>query len=239
MRDREPKIAAATIFILILVWFEGGIEPTHDFAGSSIGGILALTGTFLLLTPLFFSVIKRINFVKTIAVRHIPIRTLLVWHIYAGFAGTILVLLHTGHKFNSVLAASLMALTLTVVFTGVMGRYLQRQIGDDVRSKRKLLDQLYVEYDGVSTHSNMATEYYGQDLIIDRTSPTKIGANVVVNVVNLVSSIADVEFAITSRETLKQWFTIWYRAHITLSIGMYLLLILHIWSGIHFGLRWF
>ncbi len=238
MRDREPKIATATIFILILVWIGGGIDPSHDFAGSALGGVLALAGTFLLLTPLFYLVIKRIDFVKTIAVRHIPMRTMLIWHIYAGFVGTILVLLHTGHKFSSVLAATLTALILTVVLSGVIGRYLQRQIGDDVRSKRKLLNQLYKEYDSVSARSNMATESHGQNFIIDRTSPNTIGTNVVVNVVNLVSSIADVESAITSRETLKQWFTIWYRVHITLIIGMYLLLFFHIWSGIHFGLRW-
>ena len=238
MRDREPKIAAATIFILLLVWIGGGIDPSHDFAGSAVGGILALAGTFLLLTPLLFLVIKRIDFVKTIVVRHIPMRTILIWHIYAGFVGTVLVLLHTGHKFSSVLAASLTVLTLAVVFSGVIGRYLQRQIGDDVRSKRKLLNQLYEEYESVSTRSNMAAEYNGQDFNTDRIAPNTIGTYLVVNIVNLVSSIADVESAITSRETLKQWFTIWYRAHIILIIGMFLLLILHIWSGIYFGLRW-
>ncbi len=238
MNEREPLIAAATIYLLLLVWIGGFLAPSHDFAGSALGGALALTGTFLLLMPLTFVAIKRIDIVKTVVVRHIPMRTILIWHIYAGFLGTILILLHTGHKFSSVLAASLTAFTLLAVFSGVIGRYLQRQIGDDVRSKRKLLNQLYEEYDSVSARSNMATEYNGQDFNIDRTAPNTIGTYLVVNIVNLVSSIADVESAITSRETLKQWFTIWHRAHITLMIGMFLLLILHIWSGIHFGLRW-
>ncbi len=248
MRDREPIIAAATIFILLLVWFEGIIEPSHEFAGSALGGVLAITGTFLMLTPLLFPVIKRIDSIKTMVVRHIPMRMILIWHIYAGFLGTILVLLHTGHKFNGVLAASLTAFTLLAVFSGVIGRYLQRQIGDDVRDKRKLLNQLYEQYDSVSARSNLTPEFPGQfsppenratSLVGDRTSPITIGAITVANVVRLVSSIADVESAITARETLKQWFTIWYRAHITLIIGMYLLLTLHIWSGVHFGLRWF
>jgi len=248
MRDREPIIAAATIFILLLVWIAGIIEPSHDFAGSALGGVLAITGTFLLLMPLSFIAIKRIDIVKTVVIRHIPMRTLLLWHIYAGFLGTILILLHTGHKFSSVLAASLTAFTLIVVFSGVIGRYLQRQIGDDVRGKRKLLNQLYEEYDSVSAHSNVATEFEAPinppekripSFVRDRTSSITIGTNTVVNVVNLVSSIADVESAITARESLKQWLAIWYRVHIILIIGMYLLLILHIWSGIHFGLRWF
>jgi hypothetical protein len=239
MSEREPIIAAATIFLLLLVWIGGIIAPSHDFAGSALGGVLAITGTFLLLTPLSFIAIKRIEIAKAVVVRHIPMRTMLIWHIYAGFLGTILILLHTGHKFSSVLAASLTAFTLLAVFSGVIGRYLQRQIGDDVRGKRKLLNQLYEQYDSVSVRGDLATEFQGQVNPPDRTSRITIGTNTVVNVVNLVSSIADVESAITARETLKQWFTIWYRAHITLIIGMYLLLILHVWSGIHFGLRWF
>ena len=153
MREREPLIAAATIFLLLLVWIGGILAPSHDFAGSALCGVLAVTGTLFLLMPLSFLAIKRIEMVKTVVIRHIPMRTILIWHIYAGFLGTILILLHTGHKFNSVLAASLTAVTLIVVFSGVIGRYLQRQIGDDVRGKRKLLNQLYEEYDSVSARS--------------------------------------------------------------------------------------
>jgi hypothetical protein len=134
--------------------------------------------------------------------------------------------MHTGHKFNGVLAASLTGLTLAVVFSGVIGRYLQRQIGDDVRDKRKLLSHLYQEYDSVSPSATADTH----------AGTTSMRA--LVSVVELVSSIADVESAITAREALKRWFTIWHRVHMTLAIGMYLLLVFHVWSGIHFGLRW-
>ena len=218
MREREPAIAAATISILLLVFFGGFIKPSQDFAGSGFGGVLAITGTFLLLMPLSFSVIKRNDRLKSFIARHIPLRTIVVWHIYSGFLGTLLIVLHTGHKFDSVLAASLMAFTLIVVCSGVIGRYLQRQIGDDLRDKRKLLTTLYEEY--------------------DRVSARLVGTQKITSAVNLVSSMADVEFAITARETLKQWLTVWHGVHITLIIGMCLLLILHIWSGIHFGLRW-
>lgn len=233
MRDREPTVAAVSIFIIVLIWVGGSVNPSQDFAGSALGGALALVGTLLLLSPLLLLLVKRVKTIKAQVVRYIPMRTILLWHIYAGFPGTILVLLHTGHKFNSVLASSLMALTLMVLFTGVMGRYLQRQIGDDVRSKRKLLDQLYQEYDSLSAPGNMAAEYAEQV-----GSVNKIGLDVTADAVNVVGSIADVESAITARETLKRWFIIWSRAHIFLAIGMYLLIIFHIWSGIHFGLRW-
>ena len=245
MKDRESSSAAASVLILLLILF-GGYSP-QGFAGSAFGGFLAITGTLMLSVSLLYSAVKRIDLVKKIVVRHIRMGTILTWHIHAGFMGTVLVLIHTGHKFNSVLAASLTGLTLAVVFSGVIGRYLQRQIGDDVRDKRKLLNHLYEEYDSVSTRDNLAADYNAQvnpnkaigslSVTADtRTDTTSMRA--VVSVVELVSSIADVESAITARETLKQWFTIWYRVHLTLAIGMYLLLVFHVWSGIHFGLRW-
>ena len=245
MKDREPAIAAATIFSLLLIWLVG--YSPQGFAGSAYGGFLAITGTLLLSVSLLYSAVKRITFVKTMMVRHIRMGTILTGHIYAGYLGTILILLHTGHKFNSVLAASLTAFLLAVVFSGVIGRYLQRQIGDDVRGKRKLLNHLYEEYDSVSARTSLTTNHKAQlnsnkaicspSAAVDAHTKTT-GAREVVSVVELVSSIADVESAITARETLKQWFTIWLRVHITLAIGMYLLLVFHVWSGIHFGLRW-
>ncbi len=60
-----------------------------------------------------------------------------------------------------------------------------------------------------------------------------------VAVARLVGSIADVESAIQARETFKRWFSRWLRLHIVLATALYLLLCLHGWAGIHFGLRWF
>ncbi len=60
-----------------------------------------------------------------------------------------------------------------------------------------------------------------------------------VAVARLVGSIADVESAIEARETLKRWFSRWLRLHIVLAFALYLFLALHVWAGIHFGLRWF
>jgi hypothetical protein len=60
-----------------------------------------------------------------------------------------------------------------------------------------------------------------------------------VTVAGLVGAIADVESAIETRETFKRWFSRWLRLHIVLATTLYLLLALHIWASIHFGLRWF
>ena len=118
--------------------------------------------------------------------------------------------------------------------------------------KRELLGQLYEAYDAASVRLVMEPER--RSLIhplrnaLSRAflteSPATDGPAVMdvvspVAVAKLVDSISDVESAIEARELLKRWFSRWLRLHIFLSAVLYLLLVLHVWAGIHFGLRWF
>lgn len=54
----------------------------------------------------------------------------------------------------------------------------------------------------------------------------------------LAESIANLEYAIKTHETFRWWFGFWFWIHVTASALMYVLLALHIWAGIHYGLRW-
>ena len=252
MREREPLVATALVMIILVVWAGGVFHVSPRFAGSPLGGALGVSGALLMLGPLVYLVIKRVKPIKTAVTRHVSMRTLLAWHIYAGLLGSLLVLLHTGHKFESVLGISLTALTLIVVFSGFVGRYLLRQIGDDVRRKRGLLSRLYEAYDAASVRLTMEPErrslihplrsallraFLTESPATDAPGAMEVGSPLAV--ARLVGSIADVESAIKARETLKRWFSRWLRLHIVLAAGLYLLLGLHVWAGIHFGLRWF
>jgi hypothetical protein len=252
MSEREPIVATALIMIILVVWGGGFFRPSFGFAGSPLGGVLGVSGSLLMLGPLVYLVIKRVKPIKTAVTRHVSMRTLLAWHIYAGLIGPLLVLMHTGHKFESVLGISLTALTLIVVFSGFVGRHLLRRIGDDLRRKRGLLSRLYEAYDTASERFAMEPERHGlmhplrsgllrafltesptpdEPDVMDVSSPFAIAG--------LVGSIADVESAIKAHNTLKRWFSWWLHLHIALATGLYLLLALHVWAGIHFGLRWF
>ena len=252
MGEREPLVATALVMIILVVWGGGAFHVAPRFAGSPLGGALGVSGALLILWPLVYWAIKRVKPIKAAVTRHVSMRTLLAWHIYAGLLGSLLALLHTGHKFESVLGISLTALMLIVVFSGFVGRYLLRQIGDDVRRKRGLLSRLYEAYDAASERLTMEPERRGlihplrsalaRAFLTESTATDAPGAMDVgspVAVAKLVNSIADVESAIEARETLKRWFSRWLRLHIVLAAGLYLLLILHVWAGIHFGLRWF
>jgi len=252
VREREPLVATALVMIILVVWWGGAFHVSPRFAGSPLGGALGVSGALLMLGPAVYSVIKRFKPIKTAVTRHVPMRTLLAWHIYAGLLGSLLVLLHTGHKFESVLGKSLTALTLIVVLSGFVGRYLLRQIGDDARRKRGLLSRLYEAYDAASERLTMEPErrelihplrsalvraFLTESPATDAPGVMDVGSPLAV--ARLVGSIADVESAIKARETLRRWFSRWLRLHIVLAAGLYLLLGLHVWAGIHFGLRWF
>ena len=253
MREREPLVATALIMIILVVWWGGAFHVSPRFAGSLSGGVLGVGGTLLMLVPLAaYIVVKRVQFIKRRVTRWMSMRTLLTVHIYTAICGSILVLLHTGHKFESLLGISLTALTLVVVFSGFVGRYLLRQIGDDVRRKRGLLSRLYEAYDAASERLTMEPERRGlihplrsalvrafltESPAIDAPGGMEVGSPLAV--ARLVGSIADVESAIKARETLKRWFSRWRRLHIVLATALFLLLGLHVWAGIHFGLRWF
>ncbi len=252
MGEREPLVATALIMIILVVWGGSFFHVSPRFAGSPLGGALGVSGALLMLGPLVYLVIKRVKPIKTAATRQVSMRTLLAWHIYAGLLGSLLVLLHTGHKFESVLGISLTAFTLIVVFSGFVGRYLLRQIGDDVRRKRGLLSRLYEAFDAASERLTMEPERRGlihplrsallRAFLTESTATDAPGAMDVgspVAVARLVGAIADVESAIKAREMLKRWFSRWLRLHIVLATALYLLLSLHVWAGIHFGLRWF
>ena len=252
MSEREPLVATALVMLILVVWAGAFFHVSPRFAGSPLGGALGVSGALLMLGPFVYSVIKRVKPIKAVVTRHVSMRTLLAWHIYTALLGSLLVLLHTGHKFESVLGNLLTALTLIVVFSGYVGRYLLRQIGDDVRRKRGLLGRLYEACDAALERLTLDPErrtlirplrsallraFLTEPAATDTSGAMDVASPVAV--ARLVGAIADVESAIEARETFKRWFSRWLRLHIALAAGLYLLLGLHVWAGIHLGLRWF
>ena len=69
-------------------------------------------------------------------------------------------------------------------------------------------------------------------------TPVSASALQGVPILQLVDGIADLEYAIGSRETVKSIFMPWIVAHVIASILMYLLLLLHIAGEVYYGLRW-
>ena len=251
MKPSEPLVGLLfTIFIAVL-WLGFLFHQDQRFAGSLLGGLLAILGSFFLLIPLFYSVIKRVPILKISITKKISFSSLLKIHILSGFIGAILVLIHTGHKFHGILATLLTAMLLIVVLSGYIGRYLLSRISKEIAEKKQLLSALEAQYGNkvVEIHAHpeeklQLTPFAG---FFSRISASRIfgaatpdsGQSRALSVFSLAESIADVEFAISTHDLFKRLFSVWLKLHIALSTIFYLLLMLHIGGEYFFGLRWF
>jgi hypothetical protein len=251
MKERERLVVSGLVVLLLLLWLGFLVHRDPRFAGSFWGGMLGVAGAVLMLVPLAYSLVKRIKWIQNWLWHQVTMRTLLSWHIYAGILGPILALMHTGHKFTSSLGIALTAMMLLVVLSGFVGRYLMGYFSRELLEKRHLLDDLKVAYGQAAgdlaqqpeqaallgTFSGFFSRVLAGLFVPSPAEPAVLA--VPVRSLRLAESMADVEFAIKTHETFKRWFTRWLKFHIVISAILYVLLALHVWAGIHFGLRWF
>jgi hypothetical protein len=118
--NRELWFAFFTIIGISLVYIYvvislGSIPAASDFFGHSLG---VLGFILMLLTETLYSLRKRSR-----SARWGRMSSWLKFHIYTGLVGPYLVLLHTSWKFNG-LAGIVMLLTVIIVASGVIGRYI-------------------------------------------------------------------------------------------------------------------
>ncbi len=124
MRDREWTIVTSLVLLMLIVWLGFLFHRSPRFAGSLTGSILGASGTILMFVPLAaYCIVKRVKTIKRRVTGWVSMRTLLAFHLYTALLGSILVLLHTGHKFVSPLGMALTAMVLLVVLSGFIGRY--------------------------------------------------------------------------------------------------------------------
>jgi hypothetical protein len=252
MKERERVVVGGLVVLLLILWLGFLVHRSPRFAGSLWGGVLAVSGSVLMLVPLAYFVVKRVPPLKRFVTRRISLRTLLAWHIYAGVLGPILVLLHTGHKFESPLGIALTAMTLIVVASGFTGRYLMNQFSQTISEKKQMLTQLELAYRSTATelaeHPEQAAVLRPLSSFFARlvagwfvtSGETTAGAlPIPLRAIRLANTIADLEYAIKTHETFKRLFAGWLKFHIVISFILYGLLALHVWAGIYFGLRWF
>lgn len=252
MKEREKIIVTALVILFLVAWLGFPFHTSTRFAGSLWGGLFGVTGSVLMLVPLLYMAVKRIKPLKQQATKYVSMRTLLAWHIYAGVVGPILVVIHSGHKYESPLGVALTAMTIVVVLSGFLGRYLMQQFSTEIREKKALLQRLNVQYESaqrqLAVNPQKAATLRPYTGFVSRLAGTIFLRNEAtaeegvtaspISLLRLAEAVSDVEYAISSHEQFKRWFSSWLKLHIVLSIILYVFLTLHVWAAIHFGLRW-
>ena len=91
--------------------------------GGSWGRLYGMVGASLLVLMLVYSVRKRLRILRNAG----SLRVWLAFHIFCGVVGSLLILLHTSFKFGGIVSISFWSMVV-VALSGVLGRYLYRQI---------------------------------------------------------------------------------------------------------------
>lgn len=242
MQERERHVASALLVLLLVLWGGFVVHSSPDFPGSLPGSLIGIAAAVLMFVPLAYLLIKRIGFLKRAVTRRVSMRTLLAWHIYAGLLGPILALVHSAHRFDSVIGISLTFLMLLAVLSGFTGRYLLGQVGSGLRDKQQLLASLKKTYlETAAAGSTAAVAAAGFHLLPWAGIALRrdgAGGAATRRLAELVDAIASVEYAIKAHEAFRTWFRRWLRFHIALSMTLYVLIVVHVASEIYFGLRW-
>ena len=245
MKEREGIIVSSVLFVLLVAWLGFLFHRSPRFPGSGTGAVFGIAGAALMLIPLVYPVAKRIPFVHDRITAHISLRSLLSIHVYAGIAGPLLAIIHTGHKFNSLLGSTLTTVMLLVVVSGFAVRYLLTYVNQEIKDKLILLETARGDLDyawGVLESSPVEMRLVSTAPLL-AAGMASLGIDLVPGglageVDRTAEGVADLEYAVRTHKLFKRWFGWSLNLHIVLSVIFYLLLALHIGSGIHFGLRW-
>ena len=245
MKEREGIIVSGTVCVLLLAWLGFLLHRSPRFPGSGVGAVFGIAGVALMLVPLAYPIAKRIPFLHTRITAHISMQSLLTLHVYAGVLGPLLALIHTGHKFDSLLGITLTAVMLLVLVSGFAVRYLLTYVTHEIKDKLLLLQTARGDLDsawGVLENSPAEMRAAPRPALL-AAGLASLGIELpsggpAAEVTRNAEGVADLEYAVRTHELFKRWFGLSLKLHIVLSVILYLLLALHIGSGIHFGLRW-
>ncbi len=248
---RERTIIGSMLMLQLILWSGFLVHRSPRFAGSLTGSILAITAALLMVVPpVLYAAAKRIPSFKEKITRHVSLGTLLSWHVYTSIIGAILAILHTGHRFESNLGIWLTAMMMLTVLSGFTGRYFLSYSSKEIREKQAELNLLATQYNQLISEIGQQPKSEVTEVVpgnfISRAFNSFVGTQRIalspksplgLRIVRLTESIADLEYAIKTHELLKRRTARWLRIHIITSLAFYILLILHIWSAIYFGLR--
>lgn len=224
MGDKERVVVLALGALLLFLAPGYLLHVSPRFAGSLTGGVLGITAATFMLLVLAYPAVKHIGWLRARVTRHVSLGRLLSFHIYGGLLASLVAILHSGHKYQSGLGIALVADILIVIGTGFVGRYYLGHLTTEVRQQQALLGTLRTAFDRIALR-------LGRQVNASATAPD-------VPILTLVDAIADIEYSLEMRDAAKRIAGRWTVVHIVASIVMYGLLLLHIGSGLYYGLRW-
>ncbi len=234
MLGRERIVVGGLLLITLMAWLGFLLHDDPRFPGSLLGSFVGVIAAILMIIPLAYGVIKRVPPLRRWAGRVLGMRRLIVWHIYAGLVGAGLALVHSAHRFESIVGIALIALILLSLLSGYVGRHLIGQVARDLREKQVDLAALRIEYTNLARQACQCAAPTGAvAAFLTLTGQGEVG-----RIASVAGAIADVERSIESHDRVRTWLGFWLWVHIATSYAAFALIAAHLAIEIYLGFRW-
>jgi len=234
---QERKIAALLSLFFVALFLTVFFHQSATFAGSMPGHLLGIGGAVLMFMALAYPFRKRILGKRG---RENP----LTRHILYGLMGSSLAVIHSAHKFGSIIGLLLLATAFIVVFSGIVGFFLFRKVSRAVKDQKSDLDVLKKHLEarkqdvkacamplGVEPGTN--AESFETSLNDGTELEQRCG-----EVLDLAYSVVEIEYTLGVFSRLKALFSMWTRVHYLLALFLFSILIVHVLNVFYYGIRW-
>lgn len=217
--NRELWAALAAVMVITLVYLFVTINWASTPAASSLfGHSLGITGFILMLmTETLYSIRKRMR--KASWGR---MSAWLQFHIFTGLVGPFMVLLHSSWKFNG-LAGIVMLLTVVIVASGFIGRYIFTSIP-------RTIDGVEIEAHTLESEIAALEEEIqkGQIPGLDRKPKNK-------EIQRLVKRKRAIQRQIRSLAISRRMLALWHSVHIPVGLALFSAAFIHIIAAIYYA----
>jgi len=258
-KSRELIYAlVAIVFITILYLLMVALERQTPAASSFYGHSMGILGFILMLaTEILYTLRKRV-----ITARWGKMASWLEFHIFTGLVGPYLVLLHTSWQFNG-LAGILSLLTLVIVISGFIGRYIYTAVPRNPDGVELSLAELEGQIQQVEEtlarvmpQSEIKTTPIGSRSMVSPTGMVigRLGIELQNSLLNLRSmrgmspavrqqaqalhKLIDernrMRRQVASMATARKLLSIWHAIHIPLGLTLFAMAFVHIIGAIYF-----
>ena len=226
MKPKQKVDALLAVFFVLLV---SGylLHQSSEFAGSLVGHIIGILGAIIIGFALLYPIRKRILGKKGKAN---PLNT----HILYGLVGASLGTIHSAHKFSSPIGVLTFLALLLVVLSGIVGRFLYRNVNRQLREQKKDLSLLKNHLKSLK-----------QDLAVCLAEPADEGeedSGIVKEKCNdllqQAYSIAELEMSVGVFDKTKRLFSKWVHVHYALTFFLVTMLVVHVLTALYYGLKW-
>jgi hypothetical protein len=222
-RTREFPLAIIAIVIVTTIYVFGvvqlkAIPPARGLFGHLIGVIGFL---LMLMTETFYSLRKR-----SLIARWGKLSSWLEFHIFTGIVGPYMVLLHTSWKFNG-LAGVLTLMTLIVVASGFVGRYIYTAIprtADGVEMESAEIKRLIA-----------AIEYNIKTVQADQGENQPAAKQNIKRLKQLTRRRQILNRQMASIATARRLLSLWHTIHIPIGMLVFTTAIFHIIAAIYYA----